>query len=375
MPFLFRATPQHGNRQTAPSFGSQPKGSRAFSRPAAGTLDATNSPQRVHPILHQGILAPASCPGHVTNFFGVASSVVVCRRMSRDPAVAHSITSRRVVVMRSRVSQSRSPPARDNGSAWMLIASAERCSDLDEVSSCGEIRAMADNNADGPGSDAGVAGPARRAAPNGIVLEYRLEEPVSLVDAPAFAHIERWTVSVLVDDPNAEDDRRDIGYARLIVLNLDAGITLADLADTASGDWVEVIRPVVMPGDLAVADARDDDPEFAETSVLVLDRLWIEPDSRGNGLGPIIAAYAVLRLGRGCRLAACYPAPFEDVALDADRDRSIEALGSVWAKVGFTPWNNGVWMLDLHTTDLRDALERLVPLPHGTSLGTSDDQG
>jgi hypothetical protein len=220
---------------------------------------------------------------------------------------------------------------------------------------------MTEKTANGPDSDAGSAGPARPGVPSGIVLEYRLEEPVSLVDAPTFGHIERWMVSVLVDPPNGKDDRRDIGYARLIVLNLEAGVTLADLADVASGDWVDVISPVVIPGDDAVGVARDDDPELTETSVLVLDRLWIEPERRGNGLGPIVAAYAMLRLGRGCRLAACYPAPFEDAQLGADRDRSIEALGRVWAKVGFTPWNNGVWMLDLHTTDLRDALERLVP--------------
>ncbi len=219
---------------------------------------------------------------------------------------------------------------------------------------------MAEKTADGRGSDAEGAGADASGAPNGIVLEYRLEEPVSLVDAPAFAHIERWSVSVLVERPNAKDDRRDIGYARLIVLNLDAGVTVTDLADAASGDWVEVISRDAIPADLAVGVARDDDPEFTETSVLVLDRLWIEPDFRGNGLGPIIAAYAILRLGRGCRLAACYPAPFEDAGLGADRDQSIEALGRVWAKVGFTPWNNGVWMLDLHTTVLRDALESLV---------------
>jgi hypothetical protein len=33
MPFLFRATPQHGNRQTVSSLGSQPESGRAFSRP------------------------------------------------------------------------------------------------------------------------------------------------------------------------------------------------------------------------------------------------------------------------------------------------------------------------------------------------------
>jgi GNAT superfamily N-acetyltransferase len=192
----------------------------------------------------------------------------------------------------------------------------------------------------------------------GIMLEYQLEEPVSLVDAPKFGHIERWTVTVRVDHPNAADDRRNIGYARLIVLNLEAGVTLADLADTASGDWVEA-GPVEWP--TAVGVGRDDDSESAETSVLVLDRLWIEPDYRGNGLGPIVAACAILRLGRGCRLAACYPAPFETSQASENRDRSIDALGRIWARVGFTPWNDGVWMLDLHSTDVRDALKQLLP--------------
>jgi GNAT superfamily N-acetyltransferase len=193
-----------------------------------------------------------------------------------------------------------------------------------------------------------------------MMLEYQLQEPVSLADAPAFGHIERWTVTVLVNHPDASDHRRNIGYARLIVLNLEAGVTLADLADTASGDWVEV-RPVETRTGTAIGVARDDDSESAEMSVLVLDRLWIEPDYRGNGLGPIVAACAILRLGRGCRLAACYPAPFETSQAPDDRDRSIDALGRIWAKVGFTPWNDGVWMLDLHTTDLRDALGQLLP--------------
>src|SRR6266542_1663648 len=47
MPFLFRATPQHGNRRADSSLRSQPEGGRALSGPPAGTLDATHTPQRV----------------------------------------------------------------------------------------------------------------------------------------------------------------------------------------------------------------------------------------------------------------------------------------------------------------------------------------
>ena len=54
MPFLFRATPQHGNRRMASSLGSQPESGRALSRPPAGTLDATKPPQRVTPTQPSG---------------------------------------------------------------------------------------------------------------------------------------------------------------------------------------------------------------------------------------------------------------------------------------------------------------------------------
>ena len=215
-------------------------------------------------------------------------------------------------------------------------------------------------SAGGSGGEDPGPGRAQVAPPTGIVLEYRLEEPVSLVDTPAFGHIERWMVTVRVDRPAAADNRGDIGYARLIVLNLNAGVTLADLANTTTGDWVD-ISPGEARTDATTARARDDDTKSGEMSVLVLERLWIEPAYRGNGLGPIVAACAILRLGRGCRLAACYPAPFETSHASEDRDRSVEALGRIWAKVGFTPWNDGVWMLDLEATDLHDVLRRLLP--------------
>ena len=220
---------------------------------------------------------------------------------------------------------------------------------------------MAEETADNPERGHGGPGDARPALPSGLVLEYRLEEPASLVDPPAFGHIERWTVSVLVERSNHHDDRRPIGYARVIVLNLEAGVSLADLADTATGDWTEASHPMAARTADPPGGPSDEDAQLAEASFLVLDRLWIEPDYRGHGLGPVTACSAILRLGRGCRLAACYPAPFEADQIAEDRGRSIEALGRIWAKVGFTPWNDGVWILDLHTTDMRDQLRALLP--------------
>jgi hypothetical protein len=88
--------------------------------------------------------------------------------------------------------------------------------------------------------------------------------------------------------------------------------------------------------------------------------VWLRPDHRGEGLGPIIAAAVIERLGRGCELAACYPAPFEGKCEPAERAASVEALGQIWAKAGFRLWSDGVWMLDPQHHDSRRALAKLV---------------
>ena len=85
------------------------------------------------------------------------------------------------------------------------------------------------------------------------------------------------------------------------------------------------------------------------------------PILAAKGLGPIVAAAVIERLGRGCHLAACYPAPFDDPTQHPDdRDRAIEALGKLWSKVGFTHWRDGVSMLDLDTSDRHAALAKLL---------------
>jgi hypothetical protein len=196
--------------------------------------------------------------------------------------------------------------------------------------------------------------------PAAISLQYRLDEAVSLIAAPSFRHIERWTVTVRADDPVATGRTRSIGDARVIVLNLEPDMTPADLADQAAGDWVERSWTTEHAESTTIWAAAG---RPVESSVLILDRVWIDPAWRGNGLGPVVAACAIARLGRGCRLAACYPAPLDSQQNTDDRERSISALSRIWAKVGFTPWNDGVWMLDLQSDTARQSLQQLLPRP------------
>lgn len=181
-----------------------------------------------------------------------------------------------------------------------------------------------------------------------LLLEYRLDERIELSRPAPYRHVERWDVSVLLDSSSSGDGRVEIGDAHVIVFNLEPGQDIGDLADPASGTWVDADDH---------AGGRDPGPS---THVLVLDRVWLREEHRGHGLGPIIAAAVIDRLGRGCHLAACFPAPFEAPGTDDERDHSIDALGRLWAKAGFRHWRDGVWMLNPQEDDIHAVLLDLL---------------
>ena len=180
------------------------------------------------------------------------------------------------------------------------------------------------------------------------MFSYALEESVSLARPAPYRHLERWTVTVRAGGADQDEDAPTIGDAQVVIVNLEAGRDVRDFADITSGVWRD-IHERDSDGSSRSEDFPRAKPDGASdtTHVLVLERVWVAPDHRGNGLGPVIAAAVIDRLGRGCRLAACFPAPFEGDPRPEDRDREIEALGRIWAKVGFRPWRDGVWMLEL----------------------------
>jgi GNAT superfamily N-acetyltransferase len=198
--------------------------------------------------------------------------------------------------------------------------------------------------------------------PAELVLTYRLEERIPLDGGGPSPHIERWAISVLLESPAGCDHRVEIGDAHVLVFTLEPGRDIGELADVASGTWINLdTRPDAppLPADLGHLSG-------GTGHIVLLDRVWLRPDQRGRGLGPIVAAAAIERLGRGCHLAACYPAPFEGAARrPEDQARAVEALGRVWSKVGFRHWRDGVWMLDLSANDMQATLAELVAARSG----------
>jgi GNAT superfamily N-acetyltransferase len=194
--------------------------------------------------------------------------------------------------------------------------------------------------------------------PAALALEYRLDDRIALAASQPYRHVERWVVAVLDTCASTDGPPIEIGHAHVLVFNLEPGDDICDYADPASGTWVDNAGRV---GREPSAGEPLPDNGSQPSHVLVLDRVWLHPESRGHGLGPIIAAAVIERLGRGCDIAACYPAPFETpTQASGDRDLAIEALGKLWSKVGFTHWRDGVWMLDLSTGDRHAALAKLL---------------
>jgi hypothetical protein len=130
-----------------------------------------------------------------------------------------------------------------------------------------------------------VKGPVARkqpAVPEELELVYRLEERIPLDGGAPSRHVERWAVSVLLDRPASGDLRAEIGYAHVLVFTLEPGRDIREFADRASGTWIDVEARADAPR--SPADP-DHDPERTGHIVL-LDRVWLDPDQPRRWAGP-----------------------------------------------------------------------------------------
>lgn len=112
--------------------------------------------------------------------------------------------------------------------------------------------------------------------------------------------------------------------------------------DVASGQWHPACEDVLAhpAGDL-----------------LVMDRVILEPDWRGLGLGPVLAGAAIRRLSNGCAAVACEPGSADGREMTEDQHREAAAkLGRVWSTIGFEPFRDGVYLLDCHLQRPQDLL-------------------
>ncbi|WP_327411301.1 hypothetical protein OG458_41945 (plasmid) [Streptomyces sp. NBC_01281] len=201
------------------------------------------------------------------------------------------------------------------------------------------------------------------ADPSLITLTYQHEH---LVQGFEFDEtLEVWTVTARIDadtlaealsattdmDQDALDAVQDIVVGRMsfVRVRMFGPDHPFDAMDSYTGDVARI-------GEVVLDVAGGEWTEAFETALahpvgdlLVMDRVTLEPAWRRFGLGPVLAGAAIRRLSEGCVATVCEPGSADDRELSqAEHEEARVKLGRVWEKIGFTPFQDGVHMLDCH---------------------------
>ncbi|MFF8447732.1 hypothetical protein ACF06Q_08525 [Streptomyces leeuwenhoekii] len=98
--------------------------------------------------------------------------------------------------------------------------------------------------------------------------------------------------------------------------------------------------------------------EYVGSALLVMDRVTLEKQWRGHGLGAALAVEAVHRLMPGCRAVACSPG-VTDLRSSRLRDRTEWDRVSVkiargWERIEFRLYRDNVYLLSPTSSELEE---------------------
>ena len=153
-----------------------------------------------------------------------------------------------------------------------------------------------------------------------------------------------------------------IGYLSLCRLRDYTGDNRWEAADAESGDLESIASTVLDPRTGKYTDAFDEAIECPAGDLLILDRVVLDKPWRGFGLGPVFAAEAIRRLSGGCCAVAAEPNMAEwpddrEKVSEAYRQQARRKIAALWESIGFTSFQNGVYLLD---PALREPADRLA---------------
>jgi GNAT superfamily N-acetyltransferase len=178
-------------------------------------------------------------------------------------------------------------------------------------------------------------------------------------DAPGEV-VERWGISADIDD-SAGDRPVHVGDFEIISVDLYETGDPFGLLDGEEGDLGVIAEVIFDPRSGDLHERLDEFLEPIDERLLILNRARLAPAWQGFGLGALLTGAILRKLSGGARGAVCYPAPCGGTTMDPmARKRAVKALQKTWERLGFTHFRNGVYVLDLHTVALGDAMEALT---------------
>jgi hypothetical protein len=211
-----------------------------------------------------------------------------------------------------------------------------------------------------------------------IMLRYHFEHPATAWEFDDTLEI--WSVSIsryhsdecldCLDEETCEvvTSGPSIGHMSFVRIRDFTGDPGWEAADSYSGDIEKVVavctdpEHVMTPG-LHWSEAFEEAIEMPVGDLLIMDRVWIEPQWRGFGIGPLAASEVIRRLAGGCCAVACVPAPTDrDFGDDKAAYAKAQAkIAKAWEAVGFEPFTRGVYLLDpalRHAADCRERWQK-----------------
>ncbi len=179
-------------------------------------------------------------------------------------------------------------------------------------------------------------------------LSVQLQLTACLMPPEPEDEIEQWRATLLLD---SDDPVLEVASAEFLIVP--PGISCPGVAlDALSAEAAEFA--CMFDGD----DLSESLECEALAGLIVVERVQVVARLQGKGLGPLLVAEALKRLGRDSAVAACSDRPFLAAeSTDELADRS--QIRRMVRDFGFVEWNDGLWTLDLATTDL-EATRRAI---------------
>ncbi|MDJ0466873.1 hypothetical protein [Streptomyces sp. H27-C3] len=167
-----------------------------------------------------------------------------------------------------------------------------------------------------------------------------------------------WNVSADLFDHERDEIVEHIGAFEFFRADPFETRDLFGVLDGHDGD-VGLIAETIL--DVSSGQFHDDLDDFTEPiypGMLILNSAKLVRKWRGFGVGAALVGRAINRLSAGCRGAACYPAPLDGP--DEDRETAVASLQKTWQQLGFKHYRDGVFLLNLGTVTLGEALPGLI---------------
>ena len=198
-----------------------------------------------------------------------------------------------------------------------------------------------------------------------LKVVYNLER--GLFGEPDDNHLDVWAVALRRGSLVGDEDItwQEVGTATLYGMDPHRHALLGeapfDVADAYSADTAYYYEHVFDAGGELLADVRDEF-EYLEGRVLFLHDVQVSRPLRRRGYGSLLAADAILTLAPHGTAVFAHPGPTDLQSEDPEdvrRLRSETENTRFLAALGFMPFRDRLWALDLSAGEATDTLARI----------------